>query len=1027
MIAAILRFSIRKRGLVLGLTCLFLLVGLYRASQLSIDAVPDVTNRQVQINALAPSLGAEEMERRVSFPLEMALAGLPHLQEVRSLSQFGLSQLTVVFRDDTEIYLARQWVAERLAQAVLPPGVKTEMAPVSTGLGEILYLRLANPALPLMERRRLMDWVVRPQLRGVPGLADVNVWGGEVRQIQVALDPRQLEYHNLSLDEVVRAVQDNNANGGGAFIRQGSQQQVVQVAGMLKQPEELADISLSPALRLGDVGIIGLGPMIRQGAITQDGRGEEVYAICLLLFGENGSQVVEGVRQRLPAIEKSLPAGTRLEPFLDRGRLIGATLHTAGKNLLEGALLVIGLLFAFLLQLRAGLIVSCLIPLAMLFAMSGMGYFGISANLMSLGAIDFGIIVDGSVIMVENCLRRLSESEVTSEEERLEVIARAALEVRQATQFGEILILASYLPILALAGLEGKMFRPMGWTVILALTGAMICTLTVIPALCGYFLKAGPEPEHPLFHWILPRYRAALEVLMDWKRAVAGLALLVAGLGLLLFSRLGSEFIPELSEGSVAMQITYPPGINLEESIRLSTAAERLVHQQCQGLVQRVVTRIGRPEIATDPMLTCQTDVLVDLLPGASQDEVVSRLSRVFSGRPGMDVSFTQPIKMRMMELIEGVGIRADLGIKIFGEDHHELQRQARLLAAILRQVPGAADVSIEMTQGLRQLQIEVRRDRLAQYGVSVQDINRVVESAVGCAPISSLNDGNQRIDIVVRLPENLRSDPQVIGKLLITNARGEHIPLEQLALLREQLGPVQISREDGKRRIVVQANVRGRDLGGFVQEVRARLDAQLRLPVGYYLRYAGTYEKLQSGRQRLTLVVPLTFALVFGLLYWTFGQLRLAALVFSSIPLAMTGGLAALWLRGMNFSISAAVGFVALAGVAVLNGVVMLTFIEQLRAQGLSLRQAAVQGAVLRLRPVLMTACVAALGFLPMALATGSGAEVQRPLATVVIGGLLSSSALTLLLLPALLELFSPRPEWQSPGMGEQPEDRSR
>ena len=460
------------------------------------------------------------------------------------------------------------------------------------------------------------------------------------------------------------------------------------------------------------------------------------------------------------------------------------------------------------------------------------------------------------------------------------------------------------------------------------------------------------------------------------------------------------------------MQITYPPGINLEESIRLSSAAERLVYQQCDGMVQRVVTRIGRPEIATDPMLTCQTDVLVDLVPGASQDEVVSRLRKVFSGRPGMDVSFTQPIKMRMMELIEGVGIRADLGIKIFGDDHQELQRQARRLASILREVPGSADVSIEMTQGLRQLQIEVDRAKLAQYGVSVQDINRVVESAVGCQPISSLNDGNQRMDIVVRLPEDLRSDPEVIGKLLITNARGEHVLLNQLAVLRDQLGPVQISREGGKRRIVVQANVRWRDLGGFVQEARGRIDAGLKLPVGYYLRYAGTYEKLQSGRARLAVVVPLTFAMVFGLLYWTFGQIRLAALVFSSIPLAMTGGLLALWVRGMNFSISAAVGFVALAGVAVLNGVVMLTFIEQLRRQGLSLREAAVEGAVLRFRPVLMTACVAAFGFLPMAVSSGSGAEVQRPLATVVIGGLLSSSALTLLLLPVLLELFAPAKE---------------
>jgi len=1022
VILRIIRWSIEKRSLVLTLTALFVLFGLYQARLLNVDAVPDVTNRQVQINALTSSLSAEEMERRVTFPLELALAGLPEMQEIRSISQFGLSQITVVFQDHTDIYRARQWVTERLQQATdsLPPGLRTDMAPVSTGLGEILYVRLHNPRLSLMERRSLMDWVVRPQLRSVAGLADVNTWGGEVRQLQVKLDPEKLRHHDLSLDQVIAAIQENNANGGGAFISQGSQQQVVQVQGMLGGADDLRQLSISPQqgppVWLSSLGEVEFGPMIRQGAITQDGAGEEVYAICLLLVGENGSHVVEAVKRILPQIEKSLPAGTRLEPFLDRSRLIAATLHTAGRNLAEGGVLVIGLLLAFLLQLRAGLIVSCVIPLAMLVAVCGMRLFGISANLMSLGAIDFGIIVDGAVIIVENCVRRLSElrhelGRALTETERLEGIARAATEVRKATQFGEILILASYFPILALAGLEGKMFRPMGWTVIMALLGAMLCSFTVVPALCGAFLKADEEPRHPLFEALTPVYSRLTAWLMGWRRSVVVGSLLFAAGGLVLASRLGTEFIPELSEGALAIQFTYPPGINLEESIRLSHLNEHRVLETCPREVERVVTRIGRPEIATDPMLPCQSDLIVELKPGVSQAAVVHKLEQALAGQRGVDISFTQPIKMRMMELIEGVGIRADLGIKLFGDDHRQLALQAQRVAAVLKTVPGAADVTVEMTQGLRQLRIQVDRNRLAQLGVTVYDINRVLESAVGCFPISTINDGNQRFDIVVRLPESLRNDQQVIGKLLVTSERGDHFPLEQLARLESVLGPVQISRENGKRRIVVQANTRDRDLGSFVEEVQQRLEREVQLPVGYYLRYAGTYEKLQSGRARLGVVVPLAFALVFALLYWTFSSARLAALVFTGIPLAITGGALALWLRGMSLSISAAIGFVALAGVAVLNGVVLITFIEQLRARGEPPDRAIHEGTRLRLRPILMTACVAALGFLPMALSHGSGAEVQRPLATVVIGGLFTSSLLTLLVLPVLYrEVACPR-----------------
>ena len=1012
MIERILRFSLRHRFWVCWAGLLLVMLGLQQLSQLSIEAVPDVTNRQVQINAICPALGPQDVEKRVTFPLEVSLGGLPKVQGFRSISQFGLAQVTVVFEDDTNIYFARQLVGERLQEAreSLPPSVSVQMAPISSGLGEILYLRLHNANLSLMERRRLMDWVVRPRLRTLQGLADVNVWGGQVRQLQVRVDPLKLREFNLDLDKVSRAVQENNANGGGSFLERGPEQQLVSSQGLLTGADDLRRVVLKQEQRpspvtLEQVADIVAGPMLRQGALTQDGEDEEVYAICLLLLGENGYQVVQRVKAALPELEKSLPPGTRLEPFLDRSRLIQSTLRTASGNLLEGGLLVVALLFFFLLQLRAGLIVSSAIPLSMLIAIMGMRAFNISANLMSLGAIDFGLIVDGAVIIVENCVRRLSlERERLgrdlSEEERLDVIGSAASEVRSATQLGELIILSTYLPILSLQGIEGKMFRPMGWTVVLALTGAMILSFTLVPALCGYFLKADQEPEHP----IVSRCEAAYEGLVRgclqrgrWLLGVALVWLLGAGV---LAPWLGSEFIPELDEGAIAVQVTFPTGISLPESVRQSQALERQVRQLLEKRAERVVTRIGRPEIATDPMLTSQTDMIVELAPGTSRTEVIETLSQSLHN-PGVEFSFTQPIKMRMMELIEGVGVRSDLGIKIFGADALELRRLGQETATLLKKIPGSADVMIEVTQGQPQLQIELDRSELARCGLSVNDVNRVLEAALGGKAVTSINDGNERYDVTVALDEKYRNDPEAFAGLLVPAADGSLLPLRRLARIVSRNGPVQISREQGKRRLVVQANVRGRDLGGFVEEAQAVLKRQLRLPTGYYLEFGGTYEKLQSGRARLALVVPITFALVFALLYLNFRKLWLALLVFSGIPLAVSGGVAALWLRSMPLSISAAIGFVALAGVAVLNGVVLVTFLESLRSQGLSAREAAVQGARNRLRPVLMTAAVASFGFVPMALSHGAGAEVQKPLATVVIGGLLTATILTLLILP--------------------------
>lgn len=1019
MIDAILNFSIRYRGFVCVLAVLFFLGALAALPNLPVDAVPDVTNRQVQLNTVAPALGAEEIERRVTFPLELLLSGLPKVTEVRSISQFGLSQITIIFTDDTDIYFARQLVNERLQGLEnMPPGTKVEMSPVSSGLGEIYYFRLDNPKLSLRERRSLMDWVVRPALKTVPGLADVNVWGGEAKQIHVILDPARVREYGLTFPQLAQAVERNNANGSGSLIRQGPEQEVVRTLGTLQTLEDVRQIVVgqhkSVPLLLGQVGVVQEGSLIRQGAVSANGTGEEVYGIALLLLGENGRVVVEAVKERLHQIESALPPGSQLEGFLDRSVLIRSTLTTAVRNLVEGGLLVAGLLFLFLLQVRAGLIVSCAIPLAMLAATLGMLYFKISANLMSLGAIDFGLVVDGAVIIVENCLRRLvlkreQKGAPLSEEERLEEIKAGSAEVRRATILGEILILSTYLPILSLGGIEGKMFRPMGFTVIFALLGAMICSFTVIPALCAYFLKSDGEHRHPVLEPLTQAYERLIRRLIQQPTLVIGAAVLATVCSGLLLTRLGSDFIPELEEGALAVQVTYPTSISLDEAVLQSGQIERALRTRFPDQVDQVVTRIGRPEIATDPMLTCQTDVLVDLKPGTFQreklvEEMSAYLERSF---PQLDISYTQPIKMRMMELIEGVGIRSDLGIKLYGSDHEVLAREAKRVAAVVEKVSGAADVQVEITEGLPQLQIAIDRAAIARYGISVDDVNQVVETLLGGRPLTTINDGNQRYDVVFRLPAGQQNDVETIKRLQIPSMSGAGIPLQQLARIEKVEGLVQISRENGKRRVVIQSNVRGRDLGSFVEEVRKRVDAEVKLPVGYYLEYGGTYEKMQSGRARLAIVVPLTLALVLGLLYLTFQNWGLALLICTGIPFAVVGGVAGLWLRALPVSISALIGFVALAGVAVLNGVVMLTFILELRKQGLSAQEAVVQGAVTRLRPVLMTAAVASLGFLPMALSQGSGAEVQRPLATVVIGGVVTSTLLTLLVLPVLYLRF--------------------
>jgi cobalt-zinc-cadmium resistance protein CzcA len=1024
MINKIMRFSIEQRFFVVLLSIGLLIAGVYNAINLPIDAVPDITNRQVQLNTVAPALAPEEVERQITFPLEVEFAGIPGLKETRSISQFGLSQVTLIFEDNVDIYFARQLVLERLqsAREELPPGLAPpEMGPVSTGLGEVYYVIVQGPQ-DLMEKRSLLDFVVKPQLRTVPGLVEVNEFGGLKKQFQVVVDPQKLAARGLTIRDVQEALEANNANAGGGYLQKGQEQQLVRGVGVIRNEADIENIVLTAEngvpVMVRDVAQVTTGGQIRQGAVTMNGEGEAVVGIAMLLLGENGRIVVDRVKDRVQQIEKSLPAGTKLVGFMDRSELIERTMQTAIRNLTEGGLLVIAVLFLFLLQLRAGLIVSSVIPLAMLIAIIGMRYFNVSANLMSLGAIDFGLIVDAAVIIVENVVRRLAElrhhlGRELTEDERINEVYEGAVEVRTASQFGEFIIIAAYLPILSLVGIEGKMFRPMGLTVIMALAGAMLLSMTLVPALCAYFLKAKEEKESPIVRVAAKGYAPALQWAIGHRVPVVGAALVFFLACASLFPRLGSEFIPQLDEGALAIQSGYPPSMSLETAIERSTYMEGVLKKSFPNEIDQILTRIGRAEVATDPMTVAQHDTLISLKPqenwtkAHSKDELVEKISEVVSKVPGVGVTFTQPIQMRMNELIEGVGIRSELGIKLFGDDLGVLAAKAQEIGKVVRSVPGNADVSVETTEGLPVLNIVMNRDAIARYGINVADVQNSIETAVGGGTVGLIVQGNQRFDLVVRLEERFRSNPEAIGRILVPAPGGAAIPLSQLATIESTEGPVQVSRENGQRRVVIQSNVRGRDLGSFVEEVRDKVDAQVKLPVGYHVEYGGTYENLQSGRARLMIVVPATFAFIFLLLFTTFGSMKQAAIVFTGIPFAVTGGILALLFRGIPFSISAGVGFIALFGVAVLNGVVLVTFINQLRREGANVHDAVTNGCNLRLRPVLMTAMVAGIGFIPMALGHGAGAEVQKPLATVVIGGLITSTILTLFVLPTLYTWF--------------------
>ncbi len=1047
MLERTLRLAIEHRWLVIILALALVALGAWNFTRLPIDAVPDITNVQVQINTEAPGYSPLESEQRVTYPVETALAGLPQLEYTRSISRYGLSQVTVVFKDGTDIYFARQLVAERLqsARQQLPAGIEPKMGPVATGLGEIFMYTLETERGALNSEgkpwtptglRTLQDWVVRPQLRNLEGVTEVNTIGGYVKQFHITPDPIKLAAYGLTLRDVVDGVARGNANVGAGYIERAGEQYLIRAPGQVANMQGLREIVIARRnglpIRVAEVAEVIEGAELRTGAATQDGR-EVVLGTVFMLIGENSRAVAQRTARKLEQVNRGLPDGVTARAVYDRTALVDRTIATVQKNLLEGALLVIAVLFLLLGNIRAALITAAVIPLAMLMTITGMVQNRVSANLMSLGALDFGLIVDGAVIIVENCLRRFGEAQhrlgrLLTRDERFELAASASAEVIKPSLFGVFIITAVFFPLFALTGVEGKMFHPMAFTMVTALLAAMLLSLTFVPAAVALFVTGRvAEKENRIVLGIKRCYGPLLDRAIAWRvPVVAGAAALVLLTGLAAM-RLGAEFIPNLDEGDIALHALRIPGTSLTQAVGMQAVLEARIKQFPE--VDKVFAKIGTAEIATDPMPPSVADTFIIMKdrsewpdPRKPKAQLVAELEKAAWAIPGNNYEFTQPIQMRMNELIAGV--RSDVAIKVYGDDLNELLRLGEAIEGVVSGVDGAADTKTEQVTGLPVLSIHPNRTALVRYGLSVADVQDTVEIALGGKAVGQIFEGDRRFDIVVRLPETVRTDLERLSALPILLPRGDarneaaavhapwtqdapaYVPLGEVATLELATGPNQISRENGKRRVVVTANVRGRDLGSFVEDARAQVEARVELPEGYWIEYGGTFEQLISASQRLQIVVPVSLLIIFGLLFMAFGSARDAGIIFSGVPLALTGGVAALLLRDIPFSISAGVGFIALSGVAVLNGVVMLTFISQLRKDGMPLEQAIREGAMTRLRPVLMTALVASLGFLPMALNVGAGAEVQRPLATVVIGGIISSTLLTLLVLPALYRL---------------------
>ncbi|MDR7097157.1 efflux RND transporter permease subunit [Hydrogenophaga laconesensis] len=1045
MFERIIRFAIEQRWLVMLAVLGMVGLGVYNFQRLSIDAVPDITNVQVQINTAAPGYSPLETEQRVTFPIETVMAGLPGLQQTRSISRYGISQVTVVFKDGTDIYFARQLVNERMQGAVgsLPEGVHPAVGPISSGLGEIFLWTVeaeegaknaeGKPYTPT-DLRVIQDWIIKPQLRNVPGVTEINSIGGFERQFQVAPIPERLLAYGLTLPDVVQALERNNANVGAGYIERRGEQYLIRAPGQVGSLEDLRNVVLAnnsgTPVRIRDVAEVEIGQDLRTGAATDNGR-EVVLGTVFMLLGENSRTVAQAVAKKMEEINQNLPEGVHAITVYDRTVLVDKAISTVKKNLFEGAVLVIAVLFLFLGNIRAALLTALVIPLSMLFTFTGMVNQKVSANLMSLGALDFGIIVDGAVVIVENCIRRLAHAQERygrplTKAERFHEVFAASQEARRPLLYGQLIIMVVYLPIFALTGVEGKMFHPMALTVVIALLGAMILSITFIPAAVAMFIGNNVgEKENRLMGWARRAYHPLLKRAMGARAVVLTAAAVAVVLSGLLATRLGSEFIPSLNEGDFAIQALRIPGTSLSQSVQMQQQIERTLVAEFPE-VERVFARTGTAEIASDLMPPNISDAYVMLKPEdqwpspkRTRQELVEAVQERVSKIPGNNYEFSQPIQLRFNELISGV--RADVAVKVFGDDMDVLNKTAQEIAEVLGSINGASEVNVEQTTGLPMLSINIDRSKAARYGVNVGDIQDTIATAIGGRNAGTLFEGDRRFDIVVRLPERMRGDLESIRRLPVTlpaatqadgSTRVSFIPLSELATLDLAPGPNQVSREDGKRRIVVSTNVRGRDLGSFVEEAGAALKEKVVIPTGYWTTWGGQFENLQSATKRLQIVVPVALLLVFVLLFAMFGNVRDGLIVFTGIPFALTGGILALWLRDIPLSISAAVGFIALSGVAVLNGLVMISFIRNLREGGATLDDAIFEGALTRLRPVLMTALVASLGFVPMAIATGTGAEVQRPLATVVIGGILSSTALTLLVLPVLYRLVYRREE---------------
>ena len=1016
----LLELALRYRFLVIVLTALMVGAGVYSLQHLTIDAVPDVTPIQVQILTKVPALGPVEVEQLITYPVEAAMSGLPDLQEIRSVSRYGLSAVTVIFEEHVDRYFARQLVNERLQQAAeqIPPQYgRPEMGPLSTGLGEVYHFRLEGDGYSAMDLRTILDWQIAFRLRSVPGVVEVNTWGGQAKQYHVVIDPDKLMAYRLPIGKVFEALARNNANAGSGYIEHNEEQYIIRGEALITDIRDLENVVVDVGtdgtpVYVRQLGEARAGGMLRIGAATAEGTGETVIGMVQMLAGENANEVVARVKQRIDQIAPSLPRGVRIVPFYDRSDLVDRVMRTVRTNLIEGSLLVIAILFLFLGNLRGGLIVAAAIPLSMLAAFTGMLATGISGNLMSLGAIDFGLIVDGSVVMIENIVRKLAQNKGANASQRLSIIREAGREVLRPVFFAVSIIILVYVPILTLTGTEGQMFRPMAYTVVFALIGSLVLALTFMPVVASLALKAnGHDRETALMRYLHRVHRPALTWAIAHQRLTVGGSALLFVASLALFPLLGTEFIPRLDEGDIAIQAWRLPSVSMSESIASTTRIERILKRFRE--VEQVVSRTGSPEIATDVMGIELSDIFVMLKPkdewttGRTKAALIEQMQETLTEEaPGIGFGYTQPIEMRFNEMIAGV--RSDIAVKLFGNDLEILASQANEIARTLKQVPGAADVKVEQVTGLPMIRIVVDRLRIARYGINAADVLDVIEASRVGKVVGSIFEGQQRFDLVVRFPESASADPEALGKIPVMDARGRLIPLGQLADIIVTSGPAQISREDIQRRIIVECNVRGRDLGGFIADAQKRVKEKVALPAGYFLQWGGQFEQLERATQRLSIVVPLILLLIFILLYTMFNSTRLALLIYLNVPMALTGGILALFVRGMPFSISAGVGFIALFGIAVMNGVVLVSYIKQRQDSGLLPLGAAVEAADIRLRPVLMTALVASFGFVPMALSTGAGAEVQQPLATVVIGGLITSTLLTMVVLPAIYRWFA-------------------